>query len=170
MSKPVLIIVDDEPDMVEIVQYIAEMIGFDVRTASGAEAFQKIWKKTRPSAIVMDVVMPAMDGHELLQWLVEQGCTAPVLLMSGYNGKYLSSAERLGKVRGASIVGTLSKPFSVGDIEAKLKQILDTVSVWSDDMSVGIDIIDADHRVPRLHHKRSVSSLTKRNHRYGNFT
>lgn len=158
MSKPLLIIVDDEPDMVEIVQYVAETIGFEVRAASSALEFQKIWGQTKPSAITMDIVMPGMDGNELLQWLVEQGCTAPILLISGYDGKYLSSAERLAKVRGATVVGTLGKPFAVDEVEDKLKQILETDSLWSDDMSVGIDIIDADHKVlfQILHRLRGV--------------
>lgn len=147
MSKPMLIVVDDEPDMIEIVQYVAENIGFEVCTASNAREFQGIWDKTELSVIVMDIVLPDMDGHELLQWLVEQGCTVPILLMSGYDGKYLRSAESLGKIRGASVIGTLSKPFEVGDIETKLKQILGANSLWSDDMSVGVDILDADHKV-----------------------
>lgn len=147
MSKPLLIVVDDEPNMVKLVQYVAENIGFEVCTASSAREFQEIWDKTEPSAIVMDIIMPGMDGHELLQWLVEQGCTAPILLMSGYDGKYLRSAETLGKMRGASIVDTLSKPFRVDDVETKLKQILETVSLWSDDLSVGVGVIDADHKV-----------------------
>lgn len=158
MNKPLLIIVDDEPNMVEIVQYAAETIGFKVCTAFSAREFQKIWNQSKPSAVVMDIIMPDMDGHELLQWLVEQGCTAPILLMSGYDGKYLHTAETLGKTRGAPVVGTLSKPFAVDEVESKLKQILETISLWSDDMSVGVGVIDSDHKVlfQILHHLRRL--------------
>lgn len=163
MSKPLLIIVDDEPEIIVIVQYVGEMVGFEVTTATSVREFQKIWNKTEPSAIVMDLIMPDMDGHELLQWLVEQGCTAPILLMSGYDGKYLRSAEMLGKTRGAPIVGTFRKPIAVDGLKVKLKQILETVSKWTDDMSVGVDIIDADHKVLfRIFY--SIQGLLKTDH------
>lgn len=158
MSKPLLIVVDDEPGIVRFVRSAAEEIGFEVCVASNGKEFQKIWDKTEPSAIVTDVVMPEMDGHELLQWLVEQGCTTPILLMSGYDGKYLFSAETLGKLHGANIVGTLDKPFRVDALKIHLKQILETISLWSDDMSVGVDVLDADHKVlfQILHRLREI--------------
>jgi DNA-binding response OmpR family regulator len=145
MSKPILVVVDDDPDMADIIQYVAEEIGFEVRAAFNAIDFQKIWHETEPTAIVLDIVMPDIDGNELLQWLVEEGCSVPILLVSGYDGKYLRSAESLGKNRGAPIVGTLRKPFAVDDVSAKLKQIIETTSLWSDNMSVGVEILDADH-------------------------
>lgn len=147
MRKPLLIVVDDEPGMVKIVQSVAKKNGFDVRTASGGKEFQKIWNKTNPSVIVMDIIMPSIDGHELLQWLAERGCTTPILLMSGYDGKYICSAETLGKARGAPVVDTLHKPFRIDVLEAKLKQILGMISLWSDELSVNVDVLDADHKV-----------------------
>ncbi|HIJ45578.1 MAG TPA: response regulator, partial [Rhodospirillaceae bacterium] len=89
MAKPILIVVDDELEMAEFIETAGLSLGFEVRIATSAEGFQKIWAEAEPSAIVMDIVMPDMDGIELLQWLVERKCTVPIILMSGYDGKYL---------------------------------------------------------------------------------
>jgi DNA-binding response OmpR family regulator len=137
MNKPILAVVDDDPDMADIIQYVAEEVGFEARVAFNAIEFQKIWHETELSAIVMDIVMPDMDGNELLLWLVEEGCSVPILLVSGYDVKYLRAAESLGKIRGAPVVGTLRKPFAVDEVGAKLKQILETTSLRSENMSVG---------------------------------
>ncbi len=121
MGKPLLIVVDDEPDMAEFVQTIGEMAGFESRITTSAKEFQNIFAETEPSVIVMDIVMPDMDGNELLQWLVEQKCSVPVVLVSGYGGKYIKIVSDLGSSRGVPIVGTLTKPFGVDELGTMLK-------------------------------------------------
>ncbi len=128
MTRPLLIVVDDEPEMAEFVGDVAETLGFDVRIATSAKGFQEIWPASEPSAVVMDVVMPDMDGNELLQWLTEHDCTVPIVLMSGYDGKYLELAEKLGTARGAPVVGTLRKPIRLRDLEALLNDLLQACS------------------------------------------
>jgi len=157
MSKPLLMIVDDEPDIAELVSVVAGQVGYDVRIASTAIEAQNICRESTPSAIITDIVMPDMDANELLQWLVEQGSAVPILLMSGYGQRYLSSAETLGWARGAPIVGSIEKPFSLTELEQHLRHLLSPEYVWSEDMSVGVDVLDADHKAlfSILHHLRS---------------
>jgi len=59
-----ILLVDDEPDVIEIIRYNLEQEGYNVKTASnGKEALQKAQKKP-PHLIIMDVMMPEMDGIE----------------------------------------------------------------------------------------------------------
>jgi hemerythrin-like metal-binding protein len=145
-AKPVLLVIDDEPDIADVVQYVAESIGYEVQPAQNFELFQKNWFEHTPAAIVMDIVMPNCDGHEMLEWLIEQKCTAPILLISGHGERYLGSAESLGRMRGAPIFGTLGKPFTIAEIKTILLQILETSTQWNEEMSVGVDALDIDHQ------------------------
>ena len=111
--------------MADIVGRVGTMVGYEVRTANSAKVFQEAWAETKPAAIVMDIVMPDMDGVELLLWLSEHGCAAPIILMSGFDENFMSVADRLGTARGDKIVGTLAKPFEIDKLKAMLTNILD---------------------------------------------
>lgn len=64
-----ILLVDDEPDVIEIIRYNLEQEGYNVKTASnGKEALQKVQKNT-PHLIIMDVMMPEMDGIEACEEL-----------------------------------------------------------------------------------------------------
>ena len=64
-----ILLVDDEPDVIEIIRYNLEQEGYNVKTASnGKEALQKAQKNT-PHLIIMDVMMPEMDGIEACEEL-----------------------------------------------------------------------------------------------------
>ena len=124
MSKPLLIVLDDEQDMAEFVAEVADGLGFETRIAGSVQKFQNIWTEGMSATIVMDLVMPDKDGIELLRWLSEKRCSNPIIVMSGFNGRYVDAACKLGKDRGLSILGVLSKPVSLNDIETLLKQAL----------------------------------------------
>ncbi|PCI37798.1 MAG: hypothetical protein COB46_12895 [Rhodospirillaceae bacterium] len=124
MNKPLLLIVDDDALMVDLVSSIGEDAGFDICQTTNSEAFQQAWLTNPPRAIIMDIVMPGMDGMALLLWLSEQNCTTPIILMSGYAGKYLGLAEKLGTATGENIIGTLDKPFNIDKLEVLLEKAL----------------------------------------------
>ena len=124
MSKPLLIVVDDERDMAEFVTDVARPLGYETRTAGSVREFQKIWTDDMSATIVMDLIMPDMDGIELLRWLAEKRCSDPIILMSGFDSKYIEAARKLGEGRGLAILGALAKPVSLGDIEALLEKAL----------------------------------------------
>ena len=63
-NKPKILIVDDEPDILELIEYNLKKEGYQVYTASnGQEAVQEA-RKTLPDLIILDIMMPKMDGIE----------------------------------------------------------------------------------------------------------
>ncbi|MGB0684242.1 MAG: response regulator [Magnetovibrionaceae bacterium] len=120
MDIPVLLVCDDEEAMAEVVAEVAEEIGFDVHVATEADRFKDVFRENRVTGIVLDVVMPGTDGNDLLGWLAAQGSTCPVIIMSGYGGKYLGMAKLIGEYRGRFPIHTIEKPFMVDDLEEKL--------------------------------------------------
>ncbi len=123
MSQPILLVVDDDPLMANLVANVGEMCGFDVFKSGNANEFQSALKEHNPAVIVMDVVMPDIDGIELLTWLAEQKCSTPIILMSGYGGRYLDMADTLGTAKGITISGVLAKPFEIDELEFELGKI-----------------------------------------------
>ena len=64
MDKKKILVVDDEPDILELVHYNLEKGGFDVETATNGREAIKIAKEMYPDLILLDVMMPEMDGME----------------------------------------------------------------------------------------------------------
>ena len=127
MTNPCLLIVDDEPEMAEYVGDVADGMGFDCVIATSAKDALDLYGIHKPIGIVMDVVMPDMDGIELVQALAALGCVVPIMVMSGYKKIYIDMIKALAANQKTIIVGGLSKPFRAAELEALLKQILETL-------------------------------------------
>jgi len=120
MNEKRLLVIDDERDIGEFIRTVAEEMGYAVTVTSSAEAFQKAYKSFCPTHIMLDIVMPDIDGIELLRYLAASGCQAKVLVMSGYSEKYLDSAQKLSDAYGLRNIDRLTKPIRL----AKLREVL----------------------------------------------
>ena len=69
INKAKILIVDDEKDIIEFLKYNFEKEGFKVYTASNGNEGKKVAKKEKPDLIILDIMMPGMDGVELCQEL-----------------------------------------------------------------------------------------------------
>ena len=79
-----ILIVDDNHSLVQVVARLLEKQGFEVFTAfDGVEALQKV-QETRPDLIILDIVMPRMDGYQVCQHLESEPDTAmiPILMLT----------------------------------------------------------------------------------------
>lgn len=117
-----LLVVDDEADIGEFIRVVAEGLGFDVVVTTSACDFLDSYDEQKPSLICVDVVMPEMDGLELLKTLNERKCTAPILVISGYNKLYLQSAENLGEAFGLPSVKSMTKPLELAALRSALSE------------------------------------------------
>src|SRR5215471_4011098 len=82
--KPKILVVDDEPEAVELVEFNLKGAGFDVATASdGAEALRQA-SRLQPSLIILDVMMPEIDGLEVCKLLRRAPATStiPILMLT----------------------------------------------------------------------------------------
>jgi CheY-like chemotaxis protein len=114
------LIVDDEPRFASFVGKVAAPLGYDVEITTHGREFQKAYRKNKPDCIVLDMVMPEIDGNELILWLVKEGCDADIIIITGFSPDYAVNARILGEFKGLRSVRTLSKPVSV----AQLREIL----------------------------------------------
>ncbi len=114
-----ILVVDDEPMIVELLSVSLRYQGFEVTSAgNGAEGLDKA-KTFRPDALIVDVMMPGMDGFGLLRRLRADGIEAPVLFLTARD-------EVEDKVTGLTLGADdyVTKPFSLEEVVARLRVIL----------------------------------------------
>lgn len=111
-----LLILDDDASVAQTIAVIARREGFDVRTTDKTDDFFALVADWTPTHLALDLVMPGMDGVEVLRLLAEKTCGARILLTSGMGAKVLESAQRSGNERGLTIVGILPKPFRAQEL------------------------------------------------------
>ena len=114
MTKEKILIVEDEKDLVKLIRYNLEKEKFRVTTARDAETGLKLARKTKPDLILLDIMLPKMDGLEFLRTIRPEMDT-PIILLSAKR----SEMDRiLGLKLGAD--DYMVKPFSVGELQARI--------------------------------------------------
>ncbi|PQM74342.1 response regulator transcription factor [Corynebacterium sp. J010B-136] len=125
-----VLVVDDEPNIVELLTVSLKFQGFNVRSAnSGTEAL-RIAREINPEAYIIDVMMPGMDGFELLAKLRAEGLDGPVL--------YLTAKDSVDqRIHGLTIGADdyVTKPFSLEEVITRLRVILRRGGAGQDDNS-----------------------------------
>ena len=114
-----LLIVDDEPNIVELLSASLRFVGFEVSTATdGVEAIRQA-RRNRPDLLVLDVMMPGLDGFDVVRMLRAEGLRMPVLFLTARD----ATADR---VTGLTLGGDdyVTKPFSLEEVIARIRAIL----------------------------------------------
>jgi len=122
MSQPRLIVIDDEADMAGFINDVALQSGFSVEQFNDAGLFKKQYKKGA-DVIVLDLMMPGVDGVEVIRFLSDVGCDALLILVSGFDPGVLHSAQKLAIEQGLNFSGSLSKPFRHMDLHRLLNDL-----------------------------------------------
>jgi CheY-like chemotaxis protein len=117
-----VLILDDEPDFVAYVQRVAEDLGHDAHGTTRAAEFKRAFDRFHPSLIVLDMVVPEMDGFELSRWLAQQGYAGRLLLVTGYTPHYATGARAIAQAHGLDDVRTLKKPVRLNDLKSALSE------------------------------------------------
>ena len=120
MTDRRLVVVDDEPEFGEFVRKVAAGSGFEVEVTSDAAAFKKVYDAFDPTVIVLDIVMPEVEGMELVQWLAERKSAVHLVVVTGYNPRYSELAQKLGEAKGLRSVANLAKPVALSELRAAL--------------------------------------------------
>ncbi|MBV7411390.1 response regulator transcription factor [Dermabacteraceae bacterium TAE3-ERU27] len=114
-----LLVVDDEPNIRELLATSLRFAGFEVFTAGGGNDALRMAADLSPDLIVLDVMLPDMDGFTITRRLRERGEHYPVLFLTARD-------ETKDKVAGLTIGGDdyVTKPFSLEEVVARIRAIL----------------------------------------------
>jgi excisionase family DNA binding protein len=120
-SGPVVLIVDDDARLREYIRVNLEMEGYSVREAASADEGLGLLEESTPDLVLLDVMMPQMDGWEMLRRVQERHGvgTIPVIMFSG---KVDEQAAEEAASRGAQ--GFVGKPFNPQELIDQTKQLL----------------------------------------------
>ena len=115
-----MLIVDDEPEVAEVIAEFAGRAGYDVVTTSTPQAFDELYHDGF-DVVILDLWMPEVDGVELIRRLAARGSQARLVLVSGFDRRVLESARQLAVSHGLRVAGALGKPLRL----AELTDVLD---------------------------------------------
>lgn len=115
-----LLLVDDDPRIVELLALFLERLGHRVRTAGSLAAARERIAERRPDLMLSDLELGAESGREELPRLAREGVLPPTLVVSGYLDREL--ADELSALPG--VVGLLQKPFDMRKLEASIAACL----------------------------------------------
>src|SRR5690554_46064 len=112
MSELKLLILDDDELTGQTIRNVAEFAGMSVKVTTTAADFFSTLTKWHPSHIALDLIMPDMDGVEVLGALGERKVDAKIIITSGVGQQVLQAAARSAAAHGLNIAGILPKPFN----------------------------------------------------------
>ena len=118
-SSQVVHVIDDDAGVRDSLAFLLGTAGLAVRTHESAVAFLKVLPEAEDGCVVTDVRMPEIDGIELQRRLRAQGCTLPVVVMTGHGDVALAVAAMK-----AGAVDFIEKPFSDDVLLAAIRAAL----------------------------------------------
>ncbi len=123
MARHRLLVVDDEPGLAELLCEFAEDADFETMATTDAAAFLAALPTFAPTVVAIDVVMPTMDGIELIRHIARTNPDVAIIVMTGFNPHYADFAKRLGEASGDLTITTLLKPFDRKSFVAALADL-----------------------------------------------
>jgi EAL domain-containing protein (putative c-di-GMP-specific phosphodiesterase class I) len=118
------LVVDDDPDIGALIVQVAEGLGFKTAFVERANGLLDTCWTFDPNLIILDLMMPGVDGVQCLRSLADAKCGADIILFSGVDARVLNTAARLGESHGLRIRDLLHKPIAVDDLEAVLARFI----------------------------------------------
>jgi EAL domain-containing protein (putative c-di-GMP-specific phosphodiesterase class I)/FixJ family two-component response regulator len=116
-----MLVIDDDSDIGEFVSEVARACGYFCDSVTNFDDFKALLGPD-VSMIMVDLMMPGVDGIEVLRYLGEQGCQSGIILMSGFDKRVLSVSEQLARELGLNVLGHFQKPIRFVDLESFLNR------------------------------------------------
>ena len=157
-AKYRILVVDDESAISDLISASLKFVGFDIRTAADGAQALIIAEEFKPHAIVLDVMMPEMDGFEVARRLRNSGSQVGILFLTAKD-------EMKDKVEGLMLGGDdyMTKPFGLEELAARMHALLRRIGIveqeFNEEKISYADLIldDATHEVHRAGHLIDLS-------------
>src|SRR3954447_86267 len=114
-----LLVADDDPNILELLSASLRFAGFEVATAKDGGEALRVAKKFQPDLVILDVMMPGLDGFDVVRRMRSDGQRIPVLFLTAKDGTD-------DKVTGLTLGGDdyVTKPFSLEEVIARIRAVL----------------------------------------------
>jgi two-component system OmpR family response regulator len=150
MSEPEarLVVVDDEPNIRELLSTSLRFAGFEVHAAGDGASALKLVREVEPDLVVLDVMLPDMDGFTVTRRMRATGQHTPVLFLTARD-------DTQDKVTGLTVGGDdyVTKPFSLEEVVARIRAVLRRTHAETEDSAVlrfaDLELDEDSHEVRR---------------------
>jgi CheY-like chemotaxis protein len=115
---PVVLVIDDDHSFCVFMAKLIRSLGYEVMTTTEPTT-TSLYQLSETDIVFIDIMMPAMDGFEVLKTLSSQGAKCSIVLMSGSDDR-LGRAETMARQLGLRLIGVLHKPFRLADLQGVL--------------------------------------------------
>jgi len=121
MARERILLIEDEPDIAEVLQYNLEKEGFEVAVARRGDSGLEAIRREPPDLVVLDLMLPGIDGLELFRMLKRDAATArlPIVMLT-------ARGEEVDRIVGLELGADdyISKPFSPREVVLRVKAVL----------------------------------------------
>ena len=127
--KPKVLGVEDEPALVETLEYSLRRQGYDVSVAMDGMAALETARREKPDIIVLDVMLPRLDGYEVCR-VLRQEMSVPILMLT-------ARSDEVDKVVGLEVGADdyMTKPFGMRELTARVKALLRRVRLTREELA-----------------------------------
>src|ERR1700704_3062471 len=142
--KSKILVVDDEPDVVQLIEYNLKGAGYDVITAQDGEEALKKARASSPDLIILDLMLPQIEGLDVCKMLRRDAATAgiPIVILTA---KASETDRVLGLELGAD--DYVTKPFSPRELVLRAKRLLRAETAVDDNEAIQVGDLSVD--IPR---------------------
>lgn len=118
MTTPEILVVEDEPSIAEVVELYLRRAGYQVRAVNDGNAALRLLEERLPDLVVLDVMLPGMDGFSILRWLRDRSDT-PVIFIT-------ARREEVERIAGLELGADdyVVKPFSPQELVSRVRAVL----------------------------------------------
>lgn len=137
MNDALILVVEDEPSIAEVVELYLRRAGFNVKVVGDGQAALDAVDRQMPDLVVLDIMLPNIDGLEITRWLRDQG-NVPIIMLTARRGE----ADRIaGLEMGAD--DYVVKPFSPQELVSRVRAVLRrTLGTAEDDVENPVNFED----------------------------
>ena len=122
-AKTKILVVDDDPNIMRTIRDRLEKNGYDVITASNGRDGLEMALDEKPDVVLLDIIMPIMDGHEMLEALRRQpfGEEPSVIMFTAR-----SQAQDVSRANASGIDDYVVKPFDLGELLERIETVVES--------------------------------------------
>jgi len=137
-NRSKVLVVEDEPTLLETLEYNLNRQGYDVKTAADGNTALDVARSEKPDLIVLDVMLPGMDGLDVCR-ILRQEMSVPIIMLT-------ARADEVDKVVGLEVGADdyLTKPFSMRELMARVKAMLRRVRMDQEHVATQESDVDKD--------------------------
>jgi DNA-binding response OmpR family regulator len=127
--EPKVLIVEDDPTLLETLEYNLKRQGYEVYTAADGRVALEVARQEHPDVMVLDVMLPGLDGFEVCR-ILRREMSIPILMLT-------ARADEVDKIVGLEVGADdyLTKPFSMRELVARVKALLRRVRLIREELS-----------------------------------